>query len=236
LFFRHKCLSWTVEWISAAGEKTIRNALETYPIFEAYDRAFPLPRQDRPSTDSKKEKDVAQENISTEQNHAPTEKPDSIAPTTATTEPTGSEPSNPETDEQPTAPAEQAESKLLLAPHRNLYFYLHRPRTTTKKPVVVPVPPLAKLQSVLREHTVLEFPTIYALPDSPETILASKETSSFILEEEYLRTASPEELGDKSAEEQEGTGDGDEVSGVDLQNVDEEKVMEVLKQELFESV
>jgi hypothetical protein len=229
-----------VEWISAAGEKTIRNALETYPISEVYDRAFPLPREERPSTE-KKEKEVSQENTAAEQpsTSTATGKPDCSVPpaTTTTTEPKGPESTNREVNETPTGQAEETEQNLPVTPHRNLYFYLHRPRTTTKRPVLVPLPPSAKLVAVLRDRTVLEFPTIYALPESPETMLESKEASSFILEEEYLRTAAPEEVGDRSTDgEQEGTtGAGDGAVGVDLKNVDEEKVMEVLKQDLFES-
>jgi hypothetical protein len=236
-----------VEWISAAGEKTIRNALETYPISEAYDRAFPLPKQDRPVADSKKEKEVVQENTPTEQTPTATETPDTSVPTTTitTTEPTGPS-TNPETTQTPTAPTEQKEKEpepeLPLTSHRNLYFYLHRPRTTTKKPVLAPLPPSTKLASALRERTVLEFPTIYALPDSPETLLACKESSLFILEEEYLRTASPEELGKATEGEEDGTGagNGDRAAegtlGTNLEDVDEDKVLEVLKQDLFESV
>ncbi|KAJ5900906.1 uncharacterized protein N7473_004976 [Penicillium subrubescens] len=143
---KHKCLSWTVEWISTAGEKTIRNALETYLISEAYDRAYPLPKQDRPVADSKKEKEVVQENTPTEQTPTATETPDTSVPTTTitTTEPTGPS-TNPETTQTPTAPTEQKEKEpepeLPLTSHRNLYFYLHRPRTTTKKPVLAPSHP-----------------------------------------------------------------------------------------------
>ncbi|CEJ58403.1 hypothetical protein PMG11_07060 [Penicillium brasilianum] len=238
---KHKCLSWTVEWISAAGEKTIRNALETYPISEVYDRAFPLPREERPSTE-KKEKEVSQEKTAAEQplTSPATEKPDGSVPpaTTTATESKGPESTTPEANETPTGQAEETEQNLPVIPHRNLYFYLHRPRTTTKKPVLVPLPPTAKLVAVLHDRTVLEFPTIYALPESPEKMLESKETSPFILEEEYLRTAAPEEVGDRSTDgEQEGTTEaGDGAGGVDLKDVDEEKVMEVLRQDLFDSV
>lgn len=233
---RHKCLSWTVEWISATAEKTIRNALETYPICEAYDRAFPLPRQDRPSTEVKKETEASQEEPSTEEKPMTTEVPDAPAPTTTTTDTQPTNPPNQESTQQPTAETEEQNPTLPITPHRNLYFYLHRPRTATKKPVLVPLPPLAKLASVLRGRTVLEFPSIYALPDSPETILAAKESSPFILEEEYLCTATPEELGEiGEATESEQEGTTNDVSGVDLGHVDERKVLEVLKQDLFES-
>lgn len=225
-----------MEWISAAGEKTIRNALETYPIAEAYDRAFPVPRQDRPSTEVKKETEVSQEETSTEQEPTTTEMPDASAPTTTTTETQPAHPPKPETSQQPTTQTKDQDPTLPITPHRNLYFYLHRPRTTTKKPVLVPLPPLAKLASVLRGRTVLEFPSIYALPDSPETILVAKETSPFILEEEYLRTATPEELGETGkATESEQEGTTNDVSGVDLGGLDEKKVLEVLKQDLFEN-
>ena len=223
-----------MEWISATAEKTIRNALETYPICDAYDRAFPLPRQDRPSTEVKEGTEASQEEPSTEEKPTTTEVPDAPAATTTDTQPTN--PPNQESTQQPTAQTEQQNPTLPITPHRNLYFYLHRPRTATKKPVLVPLPPLAKLASVLRGRTVLEFPSIYALPDSPETILAAKEISPFILEEEYLRTATPEVLGETGkATESEQEGTTDDVSGVDLGGVDERKVMEVLKQDLFES-
>ncbi|KAJ5587169.1 uncharacterized protein N7459_002934 [Penicillium hispanicum] len=239
---KHKCLSWSVEWISAAGEKNIRNCLETVAISGAYDRAFPLPKEDRPSSDQEKnQKSTQQEGVSQDP-------PPSDAATDAGAAPTVSEsadanaepPSTTEPAELSTATEEQM-PELPIHPHRGLYFYLHRPRTTTKKPVLVPLPPSAPLKAALQRRTVLEFPTIYLLPDSAETLLAEKETSAFIVEEEYLRTVGPEDAGERSAEsEQEGTTEDDASglpgSSVDLQNVDEKKVMEVLKQDLFESV
>lgn len=90
---------------------------------------------------------------------------------------------------------------------------------------------------MLRERTVLEFPTIYLLPQSPETLLA-EDSSPFILEEEYLRTVAPEgaDQSAESGEENEIDLSGLPGSTVDLEGVDEKKVLEVLKQDLFESV
>ncbi|KAJ5994686.1 hypothetical protein N7481_001663 [Penicillium waksmanii] len=42
-----KCLSWTVEWVTADGTQTARNNFETYSIAEAYDQSFPLPRKEK---------------------------------------------------------------------------------------------------------------------------------------------------------------------------------------------
>lgn len=59
-----------------------------------------------------------------------------------------------------------------------------------------------------------------------------------MLEEEYLRTAAPEDSADKSAESEAEEGDDTGLPGssVNLEGVDEKKVLEVLKQDLFESV
>lgn len=154
---------------------------------------------------------------------------------TNSTETHPSQPSNSEA----VGPSSKPSGKLQdfpITPHRNLYFYLHRPRTITKKPVLIPLPPPATLAAVLRERTVLEFPTIYLLSQSPEMLLAEKDSAPFILEEEYLRTAAPEEGADQSAESGQIDQTGLSGSAVDLEGVDEKKVLEVLKQDLFESV
>lgn len=238
---RHKCLSWTVEWISAAGEKTLRNTLETCPVAEAYDRAFPPPKQERLNADTTKEEQGEQQeqpSVSQEQTDITT----AGATATPATDHTETHPAHQPSSEVADASTELADKtqELPISRHRDLYFYLHRPRTITKKPVLIPLPPSATLAAVLRERTVLEFPTIYLLPESPETLLAENDSSQFILETEYLRTVAPEDTADKSAEsELDGTGSGDDTelpgSSLNLGGVDEKKVMEVLKQDLFES-
>jgi hypothetical protein len=128
-------------------------------------------------------------------------------------------------------------SNQTLAPHRGLYFYLHRPRTTTKKPVLTPLLQSSTLNTVLRNRTVLEFPTIYALPESAETLFADKDNPKFILEEDYLRTAGPDEIGQSVTTSGDDDAAGIEAlpgSSVNLQDVDENLVLEVLKKDLFE--
>lgn len=139
-------------------------------------------------------------------------------------------------EEAPEAAGPSSDSPLV--PHRGLYFYLHRPRTMTKKPVLAPLPPSKTLTAALRSRTILEFPTIYILPDSADKLLAEKESSQFTLEEEFILTVGAE-VADKSAKSEEMGPEDDALdsagSSANLENVDEKKILEVLKQDLFEA-
>ncbi|KAG0161255.1 hypothetical protein PDIDSM_8789 [Penicillium digitatum] len=223
---KHKRLAWTIEWITADGVKTIRDSvIDTCSIAEAYNRCRPRPKDQEaaiePVREEKKE-DLDPLNITTAA---------SGDPVTTVVE---------EADTKPLpSPTKDPAKDLTIAPHRGLYFYLHRPRSTTKKPVLTPLLQTSTLSTVLRNRTVLEFPTIYALPESAETLFADKENSKFILEEDYLRTAGPDEIGQSLT-----TRDNDDAAGndalrgssVNLQDVDENLVLEVLKKDLFEPV
>ncbi|KAJ5980678.1 hypothetical protein N7481_007976 [Penicillium waksmanii] len=233
---KHKCLSWSVEWISASGEKVVRNCLETGILSEAYNRAFALPKEDRPGKEGKGEqKEAAPESL--DQSNPPSTS--EATPTTDAAKEQQQQPVPSSTSDPVEKSTETTETKsptLPIGPHRDVYFYIHRPQTKTKKPVVAPLPPSATLGSVLRERTVLEFPTIYALPDSVGKLGAENEDGRFILEEEYLRTADPEEICGKSGElELPDTGAEQDVES-ELRDLDEKKVMEVLTQDLFEPV
>lgn len=144
-------------------------------------------------------------------------------------------------EDTPTQGAEQSSHQISqsasesteITPHRDLYFYLHRPRTPTKQPVLVPVGPNISFTTALRGRTVLEFPTIYVLPDSPGTVLTEK-GHLFLLEAEYLKTEKPAEEADDALNTNAADGAGDSLdNSVDLGQVDEQKVLDVLKQDLF---
>lgn len=222
---KQKCLIWAVEWIGPDGERKIRTCLESCRVAEAYDRFYPLPKQER-KKDQEQEKEQEQ-----------TQEPKSEPPTEQEQQPeSGSEPpkteQEPPSQPQPTEP--QPEPTPAITSHRDVYFYLHRPRTPTKQPVLIPLAPAMTLTSALRGRTVLEFPTVYILPDSPDTIRAEdKESARFLLEDEYLQTIGPEE---EKSTGQKNEDDVQDQAGVDLGQVDEKKVLEVLKQDLFEPV
>jgi hypothetical protein len=241
-----------VEWITADGQKTIRNSVvETCSVAEAYDRCCPRSKDQEPVSAAAYDKSENKDRLDTANkdadNAAYAVSHDQAAGATKVPEAKAPYPSAPQSSEalaQTSAETcTEGTDKMLnqnISPHRGLFFYIHRPRTTTKKPVLAPLLQSATLKSILRNRTVLEFPTIYALPDPAETLLADRENSPFILEEEYLRTAGPEEMQQSSA-----ASDDENViaetqtfpdSSINLQNVDESKVLEVLKQDLFEPV
>lgn len=220
---RQKCLNWSVEWILPDRNKVTRDYVESTTLADAYDRASPPP----------KEESVGFVHVQLRGQPPGPEMTTRAAGENMQEDPTaGHSTAGPETQpEQHThAPADPAE----ITPHRDLYFYLHRPRTATKLPVLIPLSPNVTFTIALRGRTVLEFPTIYVLPDSPGTVLTEK-GHLFLLEEEYLRTERPAEdaaeVADTNAAE--GVGDSLATNSVDLGQVDEQKVLDVLKQDLF---
>lgn len=254
------------------GERRIRNSLETSSVAEAYDRANPRPKEERMGRDQTQEQQ-SKENKSEDfqipkqtASNSATPLPDETNPSQSVIPPeeeearpeentsraaTSSEvePAQPNINDRPDLTPTKDTTQIITS-HRDVYFYLHRPRTSTKQPVLIPLPPNVSLATALRNRTVLEFPSIYTLPQSPETLLAEEATSKkFILEEEYLRTEKPDEESvsgivdgrgaaeqDSHDDEEQGSESGPNPGLINLENVDESKVLEVLKQDLFENV
>lgn len=220
--------------------KTIRDSvIDTCSVAEAYNRCCPRPKDQETAIEPVKEEKKEDNKEDLDTPNTTTAAPDDPVTTvaeeadTSTTKDAVKELADASTEQMDEAPNQT------IAPHRGLYFYLHRPRTTTKKPVLTPLLQTSTLNTVLRNRTVLEFPTIYALPESAETLFADKDNSKFILEEDYLRTAEPDEIGQSSTTSDDDDAAGNEAlpgSSVNLQDVDENLVLEVLKKDLFEPV
>lgn len=207
-----------------------RNCLESSAIADAYDRVFPPPTEE---TDGRVRVQLQGQLQGLESTQVEFE----------SVEPPTSDPTNVPSQQQPVSLPDstqkeeavpQSHSMDKITPHRDVYFYLHRPRTATKQPVVIPLPPSMDLATALRGRTVLEFPSIYVLLDSPETLLTEKR-SQFLLEDDYLRTEKPalEQEAGEILPGQDGLDDTSSANPMDLGQVDEQKVLEVLKQDLF---
>ncbi|KLJ13708.1 hypothetical protein EMPG_11367 [Blastomyces silverae] len=114
--------------------------------------------------------------------------------------------------------------------HKQHHFYLHRPQSRSKLPVLIPLTESVTITDALRNHSVLEFPTFYVLPWAAGELPADR----FVLEEVYLRENGDGGSGDgleEAVEEGEEGVEGGDVGNV-LQGVDEKKVLEVLCKDL----
>ena len=220
-----------MEWIAPDGERKIRTCLESCRIAEAYDRFYPLPKGER-----KKQEYTQDEGQKQELQPAPEQEQEQEQRQQQEQKPASEQP--PQLSEPPQEQPEHPQPEI--TPHRDIYFYLHRPRTATKQPVLIPLAPSSTLTTALRRRTVLEFPTIYVLPDSPDTIRTAE---GFLLEDDYLQSGGVDE--ETTAGDPAGTIDGEAQAqsesqlasnAADLEHVDEAKVLEVLKQDLFEPV
>jgi hypothetical protein len=68
------------------------------------------------------------------------------------------------------------------------HFYLLRPFTASKSIVLTPIDASKSLTECLKEQTVLEFPTIYVLPDEPHSL-----PDGLLLAEQYEKAQKAEE-------------------------------------------
>lgn len=199
--------------------------MESCRIAEAYDRFYPLPKE-------RKKEDIQDQQQSQQQPQPPQPevRPEAEAGAEVQPQPQAEGEGEAKPEQEPEPEPEPTE----ITPHRDMYFYLHRPRTATKQPVLIPLPPRMSFTSALRRRTVLEFPTVYALAESPDSL---RETGKFLLEEEYLQTEGGASNEADTAGAVEAEGETQQPSGaVNLDQVDEKKVLEVLKQDLFEPV
>lgn len=269
-----------MEWIAPSGQRTLRNCLETCSFAEAYDRIYPVPKEEREKQDKARQDSEqglreetnrdssAEQQLATELSLTASRDNEEVrqVETGPSREVQGTDAAkNDESKEEdrkaedathrggglPSTSESSAPGEVL--PHRNLYFYLHRPRTATRKTVLIPVSPTALFNTVLRNRTIVEFPTVYVLESSPKE-LSTKKDSEFLLEEQYLQAR--KEAGEEEEEEavedssSEDTLDGDEeqendghsngtaaeaAAAANLDNIDEKKVLEVLKQDLLQT-
>lgn len=119
-------------------------------------------------------------------------------------------------------------------PTEDLHFYLHRPRTRTAVPVLIPISGSITLAELLYGRTVLEFPTIYALQHPQNAFPEDK----YMLERNYQLEHGGEQGLDESGESSENEEEkaARAAAAKKLAEVDEMKVLEVLRKDLENQV
>ena len=117
-------------------------------------------------------------------------------------------------------------------PSSNFNFYLHHPSLPSRHPVLIPLPPDARLATSLTNRLVLEFPTIFVLHGQPD----GKSPEGFVSEEDFFASAKKElveEIAGEGTQIEGLNGDGDDgKKGLEDVEVDEGSLLEVLGKDL----
>ena len=129
-------------------------------------------------------------------------------------------------------PSEESPA-IVPAAKEDSNFYLHHPSLPSRHPVLIPLPPDAKLATALTNRLVLEFPTIYVLPSKPDGILPD----GLVSEEDFFASAKKEliaEVGSGDTLVGGFEGDAEERRADDLEDgeVNEGRLLEVLGKDL----
>ncbi|PGH18434.1 hypothetical protein AJ79_00503 [Helicocarpus griseus UAMH5409] len=271
---KHKCLSWTIEWVMVDGDNTqkaINKCLETTSVTTAFARTSLAKDEEeeyKATAPPTKKQTLDSEimppppssstpiyNTSAPEMHDETGRcetplshtlsPEPIPKPTPNQDPDNSgEPENENENEATiSTPAVDTDSKCnnsatdsnpdsKTSSQQKHHFYLHRPQTRSRVPVLIPLEGSVTITDALRNRTVLEFPTFYVLPCAPGELSGER----FMLEEVYLKeNGADDDLEiDKGGEEDSAKGDEEgEVDDDDvLPGVDQKKVLEVLYKDL----
>lgn len=114
----------------------------------------------------------------------------------------------------------------------SLQFYLHHPSLPSKDPVLIPLPPNATLATSLTNRLVLEFPTIYVLPQHQDDGLPD----GFISEDDYFAAAQKDLIEDAPGVEVTvkdiNDTSGEIRDGLEEGEVHEGRLLEVLGKDL----
>jgi hypothetical protein len=109
------------------------------------------------------------------------------------------------------------------------YFYLLKPFTASKSNVLIPIDSSGKLTECLRGQTVLEFPTVYVLPNTPNALPAG-----FMLEERYnkMQKAEQVEVDGLLQRTNESTGGALSASREEEKPLDANSILDMLKRDV----
>ncbi|KAM3066118.1 hypothetical protein ACMFMG_010541 [Clarireedia jacksonii] len=230
---KQRCMNWQVEWVreANAGGRLLKKSIERWSIADIYTDILEEERKKNmsPSSKNAERKRKAQEHKVRQAKKVKTEGHnllESSAPSFLQEPKTGAweTVTGYSTLSLDTEPFEEQSTTSKLDP--KYHFYLHRPKTQSSYPkVLVPINPTQSLTEVLRNRTVLEFPTIYVFETGPEEL-----PSAFMLENDYVKATgdvvskSVVEESDSEMSDEEEDATSEETSSDE--DEDEDVVME----------
>ena len=170
------CISWTVEWIDRAGKRTHVRCDDTLTVADAHARAV---QQNTQSTNKKRKRDASQKATTEESRLTSKQDPalqTSVLETSSTQKAENVE--GPISVSNPLANRADEASPL----QEPLHFYLCKTHTRSIHTVLIPLASSDTISTCLKNRIILEFPTIYVLPSSPDLL-----PEPYISESQYFR-------------------------------------------------
>jgi hypothetical protein len=228
---KHRCLSWTIEWVLCDGSKSLANAQATRTVREAFTHSVGgnvLRKRKRPQEDT----------VTQPCRESPTQEAQGDRAVEKMTQHTPSTAISASVEEVRPQPAECGamahEECLKVAPLKearpgddllpDLNFYLHCPNTPSAIKSLIPINPDATIADVVKERLLLEFPTIFILYDPPEML-----PEPFILDIDYAKRHDDQAAFIASTDEADGTTEKQDSAAL---QIDEKRLMEVLRNDL----
>ncbi|KAL1584053.1 hypothetical protein WHR41_08111 [Cladosporium halotolerans] len=243
---------WTVEWIEGDGRKSVDDdSSEGRPIKDLWGEVMAKRLNAEKGKKRKREaekqpalpKPSAQEAEQGQPNEAELQQ---LQPSQAETNhdqqtsiPAGETPNEPLTDPDSNPPksAEQTqdesnrpEEKMEDArPGKSEHFYLVKPFTASKATVLVPINADQTLTACLKRQTVLEYPTIYVLPEAADAL-----PEGFQLEAEYVKLQKAEEAEVEGLMQKtnQSTGGALNATQEEEKSLDANSILDMLKRDV----
>ncbi|KAI9687738.1 MAG: hypothetical protein M1822_001818 [Bathelium mastoideum] len=163
------CICWNVEWIDDTGHRQLGRYNETCTITDAHACAV----KQSTAGDGKKRKRNASHHLPTDGHHRRSGQQRAQHPIfPGSSHPSGAgEPRATSSSSQapPANPADQATASSSSS-SKSLHFYLLKPFAWNTSIVLIPLNPIDTLSNALKGRLVFEFPTIYALPQAPDSL------------------------------------------------------------------
>ena len=190
---------WTVEWVHQKGWQRVSNMLDSQTIGEAFDSFFGKVTRKRKRGQDRRNCSRNENETEVHETLEDREGGDFLA-------------------DRPTDGHEERSAQPTDKPDK-FHFYLHRPLTISNIKVLIPFSREIRLKDLLKDRTIIEFPTIHIRFDTPEQV-----SKPFLLETAYIEQR--EDVAILPSHKPET------VRASDPSTVDPSKVLEVLKQDL----
>ena len=208
---------WTIEWILPDEQKILANCQATKTLKEAFTNAVGrkyLPKKRKIEEAGTSTEFKVQSREGNEHHEDSTEQ----AVTDSDTRP-----------REEHGNKQAGESTLIAADVPNLFsglhFYLHRPNALSKIKCLIPVIPDLTVADLLRERVLLEFPTVFLRPESPDRL-----REPYMIEAEYLKRYGEDAYAQVATFWE--AAPVKKITEPVPTNIDDRKVMEVLKKDL----